>query len=347
MRLPLRHDHPLAATLLGALDRVRVRRGLAPLGPQHRADGKVALVTGAASGLGFATSVDLARRGARVLMADCRDLDLARSRALALCPGGSFETLAVDLADLGSIDRFAAGLAERGARVDLIVLNAAVVPTAARTTPQGLDAMFAVNYFSSFALLDRLLQSGVVASVFSGGAVPATRPRIVFVCSEGHRWAEGRPFAELATRRDPAVGRVLAYYGEHKMLIATLAFELDRRLNPGGAAHAGVFALCPGAMNTNIARDVPRVLRPVLRGVMRAFFQDPFAADEPVLYLAVSPAMERRSGVYLHKMTVKDPDARALDPARGRALWEESEALLARLRGLGGAARLAERSPHR
>jgi len=126
------------------------------------------------------------------------------------------------------------------------------------------------------------------------------------------------------------VGRVLAYYGEYKMMITTLAWELDRRLNPGGVHHAGVFALCPGAMNTNIAREVPAGLRPLLKGVMRLFFQDPFAADEPVIYLACSRAMERRSAVYLHKMTLRDPDPRAVDPARGRALWEESASLLAR-----------------
>ena len=63
-------NHPAAAVLAGALDRLRVRRRLPRLAPDERLDGRVALVTGGASGLGFATSVDLARRGARVLLAD-------------------------------------------------------------------------------------------------------------------------------------------------------------------------------------------------------------------------------------------------------------------------------------
>src|ERR1700722_9242894 len=95
----LRHDHPLAATLTGIVDRVRTRRGIAPLGDDERVDGKVALVTGAASGLGFATAVDLARRGARVLMADCRDLPDAHRRAAALAGqagGDRFEPVLVD-----------------------------------------------------------------------------------------------------------------------------------------------------------------------------------------------------------------------------------------------------------
>jgi hypothetical protein len=61
---------------------------------------------------------------------------------------------------------------------------------------------------------------------------------------------------------------------------------------------------------------------------MRLFFQDPFDADEPVIYLTASRAMEGRTRVYLHKMTPKDPDPRATDPERGRALWQDSEDLL-------------------
>jgi hypothetical protein len=104
-------NHSIAAVLTGVLDRFRVRRTLPALAPDERLDGKLALVTGRASGLGFATSVDLARRGARL---------------------------------------------------DRLVFNAAIVPTAARATPQGLDEMFVVNYLSSFALVTRLLDEGLL-----------------------------------------------------------------------------------------------------------------------------------------------------------------------------------------
>jgi NAD(P)-dependent dehydrogenase (short-subunit alcohol dehydrogenase family) len=313
----LRHDHPLGATFMGILDRVRVRRALPRLGPDERIDGKVALVTGASSGLGFATAVDLARRGARVVMADRQDLEGARRRAEERAGRAAFESLAVDLADLEAVHRACSELEARGAKLDVVVLNAAIVPTEARRTPQGLDEMFVVNYLASFALVTELLRRGLVD--------PSARPRIVFVSSEGHRWSVDRPFDELAERRDPALARVLAYYGEYKMLLTTFACELGRRLAPDGAH---VSALCPGAMNTNIVRDAPPVVRTLVKGAMRVFFQDPFAADEPVVYLAVSRAMEGRTGVYLHKMRPKDPDPRAMDPARGRALWEASEALL-------------------
>jgi NAD(P)-dependent dehydrogenase (short-subunit alcohol dehydrogenase family) len=129
---------------------------------------------------------------------------------------------------------------------------------------------------------------------------------------------------------------VLTWYGVYKLMLATFAWELARRLSEGGRPTVGVFALCPGAMRTNIARELPGALRVPLDGLMRLFFQDPFAADEPVLHLACSRALEGRTALYLHKMAEKPVDPRAADPAMGRALWERSEAVLARVASRGG-----------
>ena len=328
----LDENHPISAVLAGVLDRFRVRRQLPALAPDERLDGKLALVTGGASGLGFATSVDLARRGARVLLADRRDLERAHRRAVSLgVAPGRIEPLHVDLSDLGSIDRLVADLARRGAHLDRLVLNAAIVPTAARSTPQGLDEMFVVNYLSSFALVTRLLDDGVLPRDRRGGDVP----RVVFVSSEAHRWSEDLALDRLDRPRDASPRRVLAWYGTYKLMLATFAWELARRLAVEGTPRVAVFALCPGAMRTNIARDLPAPLRVPLDVVMRLFFQDPFVADEPVLYLVCSRALEGCTAVYLHKMAPKEVDARAADAEVGRVLWERSEAVLARARGTG------------
>jgi NAD(P)-dependent dehydrogenase (short-subunit alcohol dehydrogenase family) len=325
----LDEDHPIAAVLTGVLDRFRVRRRLPALAPDERLDGKLALVTGGASGLGFATSVDLARRGARVLLADRRDLERAHGRAVSLgVAPESIEPLHVDLSDLASIDRLGADLARRGAQLDRLVLNAAIVPTVARTTAQGLDEMFVVNYLSSFALVTRLLDDGVLPHDRGDGEVP----RVLFVASEAHRWSDDLALEQLDRPRDGSPRRVLAWYGTYKLMLATFAWELARRLSGEGGPRVGVFALCPGAMRTDIARELPAPLRVPLDAVMRLFFQDPFVADEPVLYVACGRALEGHTAVYLHKMTPKDVDARAADAVTGRALWEASEAVLARAR---------------
>jgi NAD(P)-dependent dehydrogenase (short-subunit alcohol dehydrogenase family) len=326
----LDQHHPIAAVFTGVLDRYRVRRTLPALAPDERLDGKLAMVTGGASGLGFATSVDLARRGARVLLADCRDLDRAHQRAVSLgVPPDRIEPLHVDLSDLSSIDRAVTDLAHRGARLDRLVLNAAIVPTAARATPQGLDEMFVVNYLSSFALVTRLLDEGLLPGDRRDGDVP----RVIFVSSEAHRWGDDLALGHLDGPRDGSPRRVLAWYGTYKLMLTTFAWELARRLQVEGIPRVAVLALCPGAMRTHIARELPAPLRAPLDVVMRLLFKDPFVADEPVLHLACSRGLEGRTAFYLHKMAPKEVDARAADAGVGRALWEASEAVLARALG--------------
>ena len=328
----LHQNHPIAAVFTGVIDRFRVRRTLPALAPDERLDGRLALVTGGASGLGFATSVDLARRGARVLLADCRDVQLAHRRAVSLgVPPDRIEPLHVDLSDLTSIDRAVKDLARLGARIDRLVLNAAIVPMAARATPQGLDEMFVVNYLSSFALVTRLLEEGLLPRDRPDGDVP----RVIFVSSEAHRWSADLALERLDGPRDGSPRRVLAWYGTYKLMLTTFAWELARRLQVDGIPRVAVLALCPGAMRTHIARELPAPLRAPLGVVMRLLFQDPFVADEPVLHLACSRALEGRTAVYLHKMAPKEVDARADDAGVGRALWEASEAVLAQARGAG------------
>ena len=318
----------LTATLTGIADLWRQRRTLPSPGSDERVDGQVALVTGASSGLGFATSVDLARRGATVLMADCRAVPAAVARARRLSGSDRLEGLQVDLADLDAVARLGDELVARSTVLDLLVLNAGIVPAVLRTTPQGLNEMFVVNYLSSFVLLTRLLEAGLIRR--AAGETDAAAA-VIFVSSEAHRWAADLELHDLDRRPEYSLSTALGVYGTYKLMTTTLAQELDRRLNPDGRRHVSVCSLCPGAMNTNIAREAPALIRPFLGVVMRLFFQDPFAADEPILYLACSRQGRRRTGVYLHRMVEKPVDRRARDPETGRMLWDQSEALLRRL----------------
>jgi len=128
----------------------------------------------------------------------------------------------------------------------------------------------------------------------------------------------------------------VAMYGYYKLLLVTMASELSRRLNgraPGAGPAASVFALCPGPVNTNIAREAPRVFQPLLRLVFSIFFRSPRVACRPVVYLAASPEMEGRTGEYLFLMQRKGMDGKATDPENGKLLWELSEALRAKVFG--------------
>jgi NAD(P)-dependent dehydrogenase (short-subunit alcohol dehydrogenase family) len=320
-------SNPFSATLSGIVDLLRPQPKIGHLEAQERIDGKTVMVTGSSSGLGFAAAVDFAKRGARVIMACRSGIPEVGARVKKLSGSPRVEMLRVDLSDLRSIAALCDELLRREVTLDILVLNAAIVPAKLRRTPQGLSEMFVTNYFSSFVLLRRLLKDGVIRTKPSSGSVP----RVIFVTSEAHRSGASLDLDDLAKHPDYSISKAVSYYGYYKLMLTTFAQELDRRLNSNGATSVSVFALCPGAVNTKIIREAPALMQPLLRVALRLFFQDPFVADEPILYLACSRALEGQSGLYLHRMTKKEVDGRAKDQSQGRLLWEKSEALLASL----------------
>jgi hypothetical protein len=116
-------------------------------------------------------------------------------------------------------------------------------------------------------------------------------------------------------------------YGYYKLLLLTMANELSRRINPDGKVKTSVFALCPGPVNSNIAREAPRMFQPLLKLVFGIFFRSPEKACSPVIYLAASPEMEGKTGEYLFLMQKKEMDGKATDPENGKKLWELSQQL--------------------
>jgi hypothetical protein len=116
-------------------------------------------------------------------------------------------------------------------------------------------------------------------------------------------------------------------YGYYKLLLLTMASELSRRLNPGDEVKCSVFALCPGPVNSNIAREAPRLFQPLLKLVFGIFFRSPKKACSPVICLAASGEIEGTSGSYMFLMQKKEMDEKATDPQNGKRLWELSEKL--------------------
>jgi NAD(P)-dependent dehydrogenase (short-subunit alcohol dehydrogenase family) len=116
-------------------------------------------------------------------------------------------------------------------------------------------------------------------------------------------------------------------YGYYKLLLLTMANELSRRLNPDGVVRVMVAALCPGPINSNIAREAPALFKPLLRLVFRIFFRSPGKACRPVVYLAASDEPEGRAMDYMFLMQRKPMDRNATDTEHGKRLWELTEKL--------------------
>jgi NAD(P)-dependent dehydrogenase (short-subunit alcohol dehydrogenase family) len=323
-----RYQSPVKAMLTGIGDLFRRPAGEVELLDSDRLDGKRVLITGASSGLGFATAVELARRGAHVIMATRSGIPGKGEEVKALSGLDKVDMVHLDLADLNSLRDFADEVRERFGRVDIFVSNAAMVASQGRKNGYGLDEMFTVNYFAKFLLVNLLLEKGLLSSTGNG------LPRIIFVASESHRNAERFDWQGFGHFNPYGMRDSVAMYGYYKLLLVTMASELSRRLSnstPGTASGTPVFALCPGPVNSNIAREAPRVFQPLLRLVFSIFFRSPRVACRPVVYLAASSEMEGRTGEYLFLMQPKEMDGKATDPANGKRLWELSEALRDRL----------------
>ena len=297
--------------------------------PDHvRIDGKICLVTGANSGLGRAAAVELARRGGNLILA-CRPGHTETCGEIKRLSGSkTVEMMEVDLADLESVHRFCDRLRDRGMRIDIALMNAGLMPRRSRKTPQGHEMMFAVHFLSKRVMIDRWLRDGVIRPSRPDGEPP----RIVFVASESHRSSNAIDFERFGAFTEYGIRESLKYYGLSKLVLCTFATELSRRLNPADRVEIAVHAMCPGGVDTNISRDTPMLLRPIVKPVLRHFFQSPEEAIGPVVYLCCAEQAGRATGMYLHMMRRKPVSRAASDPGNGIRLWEESEALLEKLR---------------
>ena len=318
------YNSPVKAIFTGISDLFK-RQDLLSLQNLPSLEGKKVMITGASSGLGFATAVELAGRGAHVIMAVRSGIPEKAEAVKKASGSGKVDMVHMDLSDLCSLRSLSREIKERFGLLDLIICNAAMVARISRPVKEGLDEMFVVNYFAKFILLNHLLKEGLLNHA---GAV---LPRIIIVASESHRNPPGFDWEGFGTYRHYGIKHSVAMYGYYKLLLLTMANELSRRLNPDGQLNCSVFALCPGPVNSNIAREAPALFQPLLKLVFGIFFRSPRKASQPVIYLAASRELEGRTGTYLFLMQEKEMDNKATDPENGKRLWDLSEALSNRL----------------
>jgi NAD(P)-dependent dehydrogenase (short-subunit alcohol dehydrogenase family) len=203
--------------------------------------GRTAVVTGANSGLGYITALELARHGARVVMG-CRDEgrgQAAMSRIRAEVPTADVDLQPLDMADLASVAAFAEGLRSEYPALDLLVNNAGVMAIPRRETADGFEMQFGTNHLGHFALTARLLPL----------LVDRPGARVVTVSSAAHKI--GRiDFDDIM--HEHGYNRWTAY-GASKLANLLFAFELQRRLAAAGAPLISV-AAHPGTAATNLVR---------------------------------------------------------------------------------------------
>ncbi|RFU41808.1 SDR family NAD(P)-dependent oxidoreductase [Actinomadura logoneensis] len=284
-----------------------------------RLQGRRAVVTGANSGLGHHTALQLARRGAAVTLA-CRSAERGQAafdRIRAAVPDADLALLPLDLADLASVRAFARRWADEP--LDILVNNAGVMALPKRTTADGFEMQFGTNHLGHFALTGLLLPAL--------RAAPA--PRVVTVTS-GIAWTGRIRFDDLQSER--SYHPWLAY-GQSKLANLLFTKELARRVPDvtSVAAH-------PGYASTNLQAAGPRMaghrLRERLAELANVVVAQSAATGAlPTLYAAVVPDVTPGAcyGPRLLQYrgtpgkVVTPPQAASIDTAR--RLWQESEKL--------------------
>ncbi len=281
-------------------------------------DGRSAVVTGANSGLGYRTAVELARRGAAVVLA-CRDAGRGADALLRLTdevPDARerTEVRALDLTSLASVEEFAAGLV---GPLDILVNNAGLMGIPRRTTVDGFEMQLGVNHLGHFALTGRLLPR-----LLERGA------RVVTVSSDLHR--VGRiNFADLQAEK-----RYNAWtaYGQAKLANLLFAGELGRRADLADAPITSV-AAHPGYASTNLQASGPRMRGSRFGELLasagnRVFAQSDADGAIPLLYAATGSDI--LNGLYLGPdgpLIMRGKGAKAVAPARKALDWATAKRL--------------------
>lgn len=280
--------------------------------------GKRVLITGANSGIGYYTALELARKGADIILA-CRDRQRGETVLADIAkqaPGTRPELAIVDLASLSSVRDFVQKELTRRRPIHVLINNAGVMaPPKRRETVDGFELQFGTNVLGHFALTMLLMPALEQAAIES-----TERPRIVTIASIAHR--RGRlNFDDLQSTKSYSPMRA---YQQSKLADLMLAMELDRRLRAKGSRVMSL-AAHPGVAETNLFRNgdysaIERALRELAGKLIAVTLNSGHAGALPTLYAATSPNV-RDGGYY---------GPQGLFEARGSRVGEASIALHAR-----------------
>jgi NAD(P)-dependent dehydrogenase (short-subunit alcohol dehydrogenase family) len=284
--------------------------------------GRVAVVTGANSGLGLETARELAQAGARVVLT-ARDEDKgesARTVIAAAVPAADLDVRILDLASLASVREFAAAVAADHGHVDLLINNAGVMMPPRSETADGFELQFGTNHLGHFALTGLLLDA----------LVAGTGSRVVTVSSLEHRpgkldWDDLQSESGYSPR---------GAYQQSKFANAVFGLELDRRLRAAGLPVISVLAH-PGYSATNLQSTGPTgVMKTFLAVGNKILAQGADRGALPQLFAATAPGVD--GGQFFGPdgfmqgrgaPTEVQPVGRARDEETATKLWQVSEQL--------------------
>lgn len=277
-----------------------------PTTAQPLAD-RVALITGANTGIGLVTARELAARGAQVFIA-CRSLEKGQAAVddIRQTTGSEkVELLALDLGDFASIRACAEAFLARDLPLHLLINNAGLAG-AKGITPSGFELAFGTNHMGHF-LLTQLLLERIKRSA------PA---RIVTVSSRAHTRVSAIDWASLRRPTKSMTG--IPEYGVSKLANLLFSAELGRRLAGSGVT---TYSLHPGVVASDVWRALPRPLQWLAKRRMITVE----AGAATTLFCATAPALANETGLYYDRCQIKSLSRAGQDVTLAAELWRRSE----------------------
>jgi NAD(P)-dependent dehydrogenase (short-subunit alcohol dehydrogenase family) len=279
--------------------------------------GKVVVITGATSGIGWVAAEKLARMGARLVLI-ARDRARGEATLGRLREAGPSVAHSVHYADLSTIaemKRVSGAIAAAEPRVDVLINNAGALFSSRKVTADGLEMTFATNHMSYFVVTLELAERLRATA----GA------RVVNTSSDAHK---GRhlDFDDLQSAKGY---RGFPVYGKSKLCNILFTRELAKRWADTGVT---VNSLHPGFVSTRFGDSSGGMFQRLIQ-VAKLFAISPEQGAETILYLSTSDDVAKVSGKYFYKCRAVNPTRDAQDDASARRLWEETERLAGGARG--------------
>ena len=271
---------------------------------------KIALITGATSGIGLVAAKEIAKTGVRMVLV-VRDQPRGMAAWEQITKSSGNENVELMIADLSSMEEIrllAHDFKKKYKNLHLLVNNAAVVMAERTETVEGFETQFAVNHLAYFLMTNLLLD--MLRSNASA--------RIVNTASGTHKRAE-LDLDDLQTKKKKY--RPMEVYGRTKLLNVIFTTELARRLK---GTNVTVNCHTPGFRATNLGRN----MSPVMRFGMRLFAGKAEKGAETLTYLATSPDVEGVSGKYFSDKKAAEPSKVSQEKETGHRLWAISEKLV-------------------
>jgi len=299
-----------------------------------RLDGKTVLITGANTGIGLETAVDLASRGARVVMA-CRSLERGRvalHQVQQRAKSSNIALMKLDLSSMDSIDEFAEEFREKETRLDILINNAGVMAVPNAKTKDGFESQMGINHLGHFLLTNLLLD--LIEDSGPGS-------RIVTVSSLAHRRGFKFNVSDLMMESKPY--DKWEQYGNSKLANILFTKELANQLKDSGVT---TYVLHPGGIRTELGRNLDSPAEAVFMFLLqytplRYILKSPSEGAQTTICCAVSDEFASQSGLYYADCAISPLlIPQASDEALAKQLWDTSMDLV----GLKKA-ELAETSP--